>query len=198
MVTSVLLPKSKTIRELENIFREMLCLIFRIDTDDPGRIQFGWSRKDESVPKVYDGNVCYIMLTPIDDNYNRLRDIRYVDEGGRDMVTYDEHTDVYEVQFVNYGTEAVESAKTIRAGLHSDRVRRFLRIHKIALITDVPAVVRLPEINGGGWTNRADLRARFNVFVRLVDEMKTYERVRAEVITEDGNRRKFEVGNEFY
>ena len=193
MVTLGLSPNSKTIRELEDIFREMLRLILRFDVDDPDRVWFSWNRKGESVPVIKGGNACYVALTPIDDNYNRLRDIRHVDEGIRDMVTYDEHTDVYEVHFVNYGPEAYESARAIRDGLFTDRVRRHLRLHDIALITDVPAIIRLPELHGADWANRADLKARFNVFVRLVDEMLTYERVRAEIVTEDGNRRKFEV-----
>ena len=192
MGMSGLLPNSKTIQELSDIFREMLRLILRFDAGDRNRVAFSWNSKGESVP-VVKGNVCYVALTPVDDNYNRLRDIRYVDEGERDLVAYDEHTDVYEVHFVNYGPEAFESARAIRNGLFTDRVRRHLRLHDMALITDVPAVIRLPELHGADWANRADLKARFNVFVRLVDEMMTYERVRAEVVTEDGNRRGVEV-----
>ena len=148
-----------------------------------------------SVPKQ--GGACYIQLTPQDDSYNRQRDIQYLQNSKSiDMTAIDEHTDIYEVLFINYGADALTNAQKIRNGLFTDSTRRFFRLRGFALIADVPAIRRVPELTGGSWISRADVSARFNHFVRLIDTMPTFEHFGVVIEQDSGRNKQFETNRD--
>jgi len=139
-------------------------------------------------------DVCYITITPKDDAYDRQREIRYLnDRSSADMFAVDEHTDVYQVVFTSYGLGAFDCARAIRDGLFHRNTRRFLRLNRWALITDVAAIRRAPELVNAQWVNRVDVSADFNSLVRLVDTIGTIERVGITIKQENGNERTFET-----
>ena len=182
----------KSIVEVEDMFVQLTCRILGINESSiNGRIRIGWSsnvdEKVMSAPNLKTNeDVCYIRITPEEDAYDRQRHIRYVHEGGENMTAIDEHTDVYSVLFINYGVNACEKAKTIKSGLFRDETRRFLRLNHFALVTNVPAIRRVPELSGGNWINRADVSAVFNQFVRLVGSMKTIEQIGIDTVPDGG------------
>jgi len=175
----------KTITEIEDLFREVVCMIFGITPDENHkRIRFPWGSALDtlwgptSVPDWQrNEDVCFIYALPMDDTYNRQRDRRNVDRGGRDLVAIDEHTDVHNMLFVNYGPNAYGYARKIRDGLFLDDVRRLLRRNHFYLVPNIPAPRRAPELVNGEWWNRVDVNVPFNQFVRLESVMTTIEKV---------------------
>ena len=174
----------KTIDGIEDIFREVVLMILKLDpNENHERVRFPWgsnlsSETNSSAPSWNKGeDICFIYVLPQDDFYNRQRNRRYVDRGGRDLVEIEEYTDVHHVNFVNYGPSAYECARAIRDGLFAHEVRRFLRKNDFSLVTDVPAIRRLPELVQGEWHNRADISASFNEFVRRESEMPIIEEI---------------------
>jgi len=187
-----------SITQIEDMFRSIVCRLLGVDADDGGRVRFVWGsdvdRNSKSAPNLATTqDVCYIQITPQDDNFNRLRTIRYIDMGGVDLTAIDEHTDVHSVLFINYGTNAYDNARRIRNGLYSNDVRRTLRLNNFALVTDAPAIRRVPEIVNANWINRVDVSATFNQFVRLVGVMETIERVGVDIVQESGRAHSFET-----
>ena len=182
----------KSIVEIEEMFRQILCDLFGLDVENSGdRIRFVWGSNidvaSQSAPNLFtEKDICFIQPLPEDNAYNRQRDIRYIHESGDDMTAVDEHTDVHNVLFINYGPNAYEFARKIRNGLHRDNIRRFLRLNKFALVTDVPAIRRVPELVNANWVNRADVSAVFNQFVRITGTMRTIEQVGVRPIIEPG------------
>jgi len=189
----------KSITEIEEMFGQIACDILGV-TNNNGRVRGVWGSgvdtPDGSKSVANLGttkDLCYVQVTPQDDAYNRQRQIRYIDRGGIDLIAVDEHTDVHNVLFVNYGANAYDCARAIRNGLFHDRTRRFLRLNHFALVTDVPAIRRVPELVNASWVNRVDVSAVFNQFVRLVGAMKTIEGVNVTIRQENGRERNFEV-----
>ena len=181
----------KSIEEIEDLLAQVVCMILRIDKDNiNGRVRTVWGSnvdsKSMSAPnQKTTEDICYIQITPEDDAYNRQRHIRYVYLGGEDMASVDEHTDVYSVLFINYGLKAFDCARNIRDGLFKDKVRRFLRLNFFPLITDVPAVRRVPELVNGNWINRVDVSAKFNQYVRLIGTIGTIEKIGVTHVTDN-------------
>ena len=180
----------KSIKEIEDMFIQAACMILGIDKDNiNGRIRIAWGSNVDaeimSAPKPAGAkDVCYIQITPEDDAYNRQRHIKYVHLGGDGMTWVDEHTDVHNVLFINYGLNAFDCARRIRNGLHRDDIRRFLRLSFFHLVTDTPAPRRVPELENGSWANRADASAKFNQYVRLTGTIGTIEQIGVAPVTE--------------
>ena len=175
---------SKSILEIQRIFRLVVCEIWGIAYEQSySRIRFPWGSQVDtpggtgSAPDwTRDEDVCFIYALPHDNSYNRQRDRRYEHRGSRDLVALDEHTDVHHMMFSNYGPNAYDCARRIRDGLFLDETRRILKQNHFAIITDTPAIRRVPELVNGEWWNRVDAVAAFNEFVRLESKMRTFER----------------------
>ena len=182
----------KSIEEIEDIFRLVVLKIFKLDPEakeNQQRVRFPWGSNlgkpnNDIAPllkKIKD--VCVITIIPREDLYNRQRHRRYEDRGERDLTLIEEHTDVHEVTFCNYGENAYECARKIRDGLFDLEIRRFLKQNHFALVTDVPAMRRVPEYFNSQWWNRCDVTVVFNEFVRLENEVKTIESINVQVKT---------------
>ena len=174
----------KTSKDMESIFASVVMTILKLDPNTSHkRVRFPWGSNISSVMNSSapawkkNEDVCFIYALPQDDSYNRQRNRRYVDRGGRDLVEIEEYTDVHYLNFVNYGPKAYECARDIRDGLFRHEIRRLLRENNFFLISDVPAIVRVPELVQGEWWNRVDVSARFNEFVRREYEMPVIEEI---------------------
>jgi len=175
-----------TVKEIEDMFREVLCLIFELDPEaNHKRIRFPWGSNVDTFKTLgsapdwnRDEDVCFIYALPLDDMYNRQRNRRFEHREGRDIVAIDEHTDVHNLLFVNYGPNAYDCARMIRNKIFQSDVRRLLRQNRFHLVTDIPAPRRVPELVNSEWWNRVDVNITFNQFVRLESEATTIERVR--------------------
>jgi len=179
---------TKTVEEMEDIFRLAILKIFELDPSakkNQGRVRFPWGSRlgeqDNDLAPITKNDkgkeICVVTIIPRDDSYNRQRHRRHEDRGGRDLVLVDEHTDVHEVTFCNYGKYAYENARKIRDGLFTPDLRRFLKQNNFALVTDVPAIRRVPELLNNEWWNRCDFTAVFNEYVRLESIAGTIEHV---------------------
>jgi len=193
----------KSVTEMEDMLAEVVCMIWGINKETiNGRIRVIWGSnvdtKSMSSPNLKTTeDICYIHVMPEDDAYNRQRHIQFVHLGGENMAAVDEHTDVHNILFVNYGNNAYDCARKIRNGLYRDDIRRFLRINRFPLVTDTPAIRRVPELVNGNWVNRVDVSAKFNQYVRLITEIGTIEQVGVTPVTdgENGNGNGENGGN---
>ncbi len=173
----------KTAEEIEDLFRLVVLTILKLDPNKNNkRVRFPWGSNLKagigSAPAwKKEEDVCLIYELPQDDGYNRRRNRSYADQGGRDLIAVDEHTDVHYFNFVNYGPNAYEFARDIRDGLFLDETRRLLSKNNFYLVTDVPAIKRIPELWNGEWWNRADISAIFNEYVRRESTMMVIEKV---------------------
>lgn len=178
----------KTIEEIEDIFRVLVLNILKLDpSKSHKRIRFPWGSdlKYSGNTAPYwnrDDDVCTITLLPQDDSYNRNRDRKYIDKGGRDLIQVEEHTDVHHVLFANYGPNAYECARDIRDGLFREDVRRYLKQNNFSLVTDVPSILRIPELVNGEWWNRVDCSAVFNEYVRRETPINAIEEINIKAI----------------
>jgi hypothetical protein len=180
----------KSIEQIEDIFRLVVLKIFKLDPEakeNQQRVRFPWGsnlgKEDNDLAPLLKRikDVCVISIIPREDLYNRQRHRRYEDRGERDLILIEEHTDVHEVTFCNYGEHAYEFARKIRDGLFDLETRRYLKNNNFALVTDVPAMRRVPEYFNNQWWNRCDITVVFNEFVRLESTVKTIESINVQV-----------------
>jgi hypothetical protein len=175
---------TKTANEIEDFFRLLVCTILQLDPEkNHSRIRFPWgSNLAFGIPDAPDWDrmedVCFIYALPYDDPYNKQRNRRNIYIEGPDMIQLDEHTNVHNMLFVNYGPNAYEDARKIRDGMFRNPIRRLLRRNHFALVTDIAAPRRVPELYNNEWWNRVDVNVIFNEFVRLKDEMRTIRHIR--------------------
>jgi hypothetical protein len=177
-------PVIMSVEEMENLFRTVVLTIFHLDPEgNDSRVRFPWSSNiSEPAPGSAPGwnrneDVCFVYSLPLNNSYNMLRDTNYIDEGGMDLTALDEHTDTHRMEFVNYGPHAYDCARDIRDGLFLPSIRRLLALSHFALVTDVPAIMRVPELIDGVWWNRVDVQATFNEFVRRPYDMPTLQKI---------------------
>lgn len=184
----------KTIEEIEDLFRVVVLTILGLDIDtNHKRVRFPWgSNLKAGIGSAPSWNrtedVCVIYALPQDDVYNRTRNRKYEDRGGRDLITVDEHTDIHHMMFANYGPHAYECARDIRDGLFRDDIRRILKKSNFYMVPDVSAIKKVPDIYEGQWWNRVDFSAEFNEYVRRENTMMTIEEIsiKATEVTSNG------------
>lgn len=110
-----------------------------------------WSRTDITV---------FIRVSQLLDNYSALWDIEHVptDDGLRENVSNHE---AFEVSWIIYGTDALETAQKLRYGLLRENIRRELDAAGMAFKTEIRMPAHMPEQDRtGDWWNRYDLNAQ--------------------------------------
>jgi len=116
-----------------------------------------WSRTEETV---------FIRISPMMDEYSRLWDISHTQgsEGYTEDVANHEH---YEVVWICYGLNALETANKLRFGLLRESIRQYLKSESLAFkpVIDVPTRATEQD-RAGDWWNRFDLRAQCYVLSR--------------------------------
>ena len=108
-----------------------------------------WSRTEDTV---------FIRVTQLLDNYSELWDITY---GGTDFDGSVSNHEAYEVSWVVYGLNALETAQKVRYGLLRETIRQELIGAGIAFKPEIRMPNYVPEQDrSGDWWNRYDLQAQ--------------------------------------
>lgn len=116
-------------------------------------------------------NVCFIYVLPDDDAYANQSHISYRNDGAERLTHIDRHTDAYRINFVFYGPDSMEWAKTVKAGIHrQDIMEPLLYQNQLALITTTPRITPARELKDGEWWTRHDLSMQFYHGVRIETE----------------------------
>lgn len=110
-------------------------------------------------------DVCFIQMTPVDDNYGHYVQTELVPIDGNTATVNRTYTDGVRVEWTFYGPNALNNARLIWARLFTDSVKSTLQENNLALVADVPKPIRAPENYNGEWWNRATVYANFNELV---------------------------------
>ncbi len=109
-------------------------------------------------------NVVYYSITPVPDEYDKLIDYTYADNGTPNTSTESAfYTRVIECAWVIYGANSFDIADTLRFGMLQPSIRETMAEENVFVIPLIdPATLNREQINGQ-WYNRSDLRIKFNV-----------------------------------
>lgn len=144
----------------------MLCL--DLDPDDPSdavqrRVRRSWPASDAGNSDWgREENVVFLRLSPGQDSYGNLRDIRHeFDPETGELTEVVRYHRSWRIHWVCYGPDSDGSADAIRAGILRDGMRGLLRRYRVAIQPGIPEPVRVPEQDGAGaWWERCDLTAQ--------------------------------------
>lgn len=130
-------------------------------------------------------SVIYFNVSPVDNPYDKQRDITYTEGNPTYAEETIRYTRVMQVDWSIYAPNAYDIADIIRVAILTDRIRDMLAPHAIYPITDIRAPQRVPYPFNAQWWERVDLSVLFNVYTTRSGQVPLLES--AEVtVTESG------------
>ncbi|NHN33541.1 phage neck terminator protein [Paenibacillus agricola] len=153
-----------SMKDIEDVFWDMSTRMLGLNPAAPAnqkRVRVSWPEKGAPAWKREE-NIAFISVEPDDDPYTRQMDVEYseidADNANRAM----SYTRVHRVSWICYGPSSFGDTDLIRSSLFKPEYTMALAAVNMALITDVSAPRRSPELFGGQWWERSNFSARFN------------------------------------
>jgi hypothetical protein len=159
----------------------MLGLPVPQSTTDPvyERVRIGWQQQGQPFETI-DEDIITLRCVEVDDLYNRVRDVSYVQNN---FVKLTQYTRVWQVFWVVYGPNSFDNCRRLRSRLFDQDIHDIFSSSLLYLVTDPAAPTRVPEEHDGQWWERVDFWAKFNEFV--TEEYGSQAVLSAEVIVID-------------
>lgn len=151
--------------QLENFFVSLTLQIWGLDpTTNPSRVRVGWPTSGSPGWKI-DEDVAFIMLTYEDDPITNQVEKTYTEQDQDNAYEISNNIDVLRVNWVLYGPNSFDDARSLRFGLLNSITKDSLEQNNLALILQLPMPQRSPELFDGQWWERTSFAARFNEHV---------------------------------
>lgn len=156
-----------TLKELENAFYNLTCLVLGIDpldTANASKVRIAWPTGGAPSWGI-DEDVVFIRITAVDNKLTRNQDILFT---GNDPIWAAQetgYTRVHKVDWTLYGPNSYDNADLIRYNIFNQIYTTKLKADNLFLITDVPMPQRAPELFSGQWWERTEFYAEFNELV---------------------------------
>ena len=174
-----------TLRQLEDIFRNLTCTILGLDPTDPlnaGKVRIAWPSGSGAPAWKITDDVVFLRIAPYNDPYAQQMGTIYTAGSSDTSNVETAYTRVYSVYWIVYGPNSFDNVETIRNGLYSSD----LSASNLYVVLDMPVPIRDPEIFDGRWWERSDLSARFNELVQRQGIVPTISSVNIQIKTEEG------------
>jgi hypothetical protein len=176
--------KYLTISQLNSLFWDLTVQMLDLDINNPATqsaVRISWPIDGAPAWEITD-NITFIKVLFDDDEYNRIRDVEYIDiVGDTNNVTQStSYTKVLRIMWSFFGPDAEDRAQTIRDQLFYQDIHDVLAINDIYMITDVVEPIRAPELYETRWWERVDMFVRFNelitrnITVPVINEVNIY------------------------
>lgn len=151
--------------EIENAIWRVTMKILGYDPDSASqdvqsRVRISWPLSDSGNPNwSRHETTVFIRLATLADEYSQLWDITYSDDG--QFTENVANHRAFEVSWIVYGVEALETAQKLRYGLLRESIRQELNGSNMAFKSVVRMPVHMPEQDrAGDWWERYDLTAQ--------------------------------------
>lgn len=158
-----------TISELETAFWTITMTMLGYDPASTssnilGKVRTDWPTLGQPEFDVTE-DLVFLKVVPVDDNYNRIRDMSWVptDSTGVTLAETYTYTRVIGVSWICYGPNSNEAAQTIRNKMFY--ATDVLDGYGLYLIPDTAEPQRAPEEFNQLWWERTDLFMKFNTLV---------------------------------
>lgn len=156
-----------SITQIEDFFANLTLQILGLDPlakSSQSRVRIGWPTKGAPAWKREE-DVAFLLINYDDDPITRQVDISYTESAPDVAIRSSSYTRVLQVSWVFYGPNSFDDADRIRHGLFLPLSTDALKANNMALILDMTAPIRSPELFNGQWWERTSFYARFNELV---------------------------------
>lgn len=154
-----------TVRQIEDFFVSLTYQILGIDpaTLQPNQapVRVEWPTGGAPGWKI-DEDVTFVMVNYDDDAITRQIEVDYQPIDDQNAYRSHSSTRVLRINWICYGPNSFDHANTIRSGIFLPDISKLLADSNLALIFDLPAPIRAPELFNGQWWDRTSFYARFN------------------------------------
>ncbi|MFC3768364.1 hypothetical protein [Paenibacillus sp. GCM10012303] len=175
-----------TLQEAEDLFWSLTLQTLGLNPAAPAsqkRVRIGWLTKGAPAWKI-DEDVAFLLLNYNNDPINRQVDVAYLNQGTNYAKRVQSYTRVLTVTWVCYGPSSFDDADKIRSELFHPRTKETLLRSNLAMILDVEAPIRTPELFGGQWWERTTFSARFNELVTRSSDVAYIESANVQIVKE--------------
>jgi hypothetical protein len=167
-----LVPKQTEIA-MQALTIQLLGLPIPVSPTDPAysTVRTGWQTLGQPAPKLPLEDVVFVRCTPVDDQYNRGRDVDPLPNDSLTVGQVSTYIRVWETMWSIYGPNSFDNARKIKSGLFTQALHDAFAVLNLnlVLITDPAEFRRVPFELGGEWCERVDFEARFNEQVNEVE-----------------------------
>lgn len=167
-----------TLKELEDLFFEWTCYMMGLDStkeENQSKVRIAWPISGAPTWSI-DEDVCFIRVTPIDDNYARTLDrVTLEIPNSENMKKETGYTRVIKIDWCFYGPNSFDIADKVRFKIFDHDLNEKYRKEHLGLVTDVSMPQRVPELYNNQWWDRTDFTARFNELVVRRSEIPTFD-----------------------
>lgn len=176
--------KYLTISQLNSIFWNITVQMLGLDINNPATnsaVRISWPIDGAPAWQITD-NVTFIKVLLDDDEYNRIRDVEYINipNDTNNITQATSYTKVLRIMWTFYGPDSEDRSQTIRDQLFYQDIHDTLSLNDIYMITDVVEPVRAPEFYDTRWWERVDMFVRFNelitrnITIPVINEVNVY------------------------
>lgn len=153
-----------SITQTEDLFQNLTLRMLGLNPAakvSQSRVRIAWPADGAPAWKRTD-DVAFLMVNYDDDSINRQMDVAYLNKDAENANRVMSYTRVVRVTWISYGPNSFNDMDAIRSGLFLPQFLDQLAANNLALITDVAAPMRSPELFNGQWWDRTSFYARFN------------------------------------
>lgn len=157
-------------------------------------VRAGWQTQGQPSSSV-NQDVCYVLCTPLDSPYSRLRDQHPLPAQGNTIQLQDIYTRRWKLVITFYGPNSLDNARAVESGLLSiPYVDYYLSSFNLYIDPSIDEPLRVPEEFGAGqWWERVDFSAEFNEQITETLTIGTVGSVEVKLYTKDGEIVDFTV-----
>jgi len=156
-------------------------------------VRKSWQAEGAPATKRTD-DVCYIRVYPENNDYNKLRELKYSAINDASVNQATSYTRVLQVTWIFYGPNSYDNAQTVRDSLFSDNIADELEAKNVYFMPDIDDCTRAPELFDGQWWERTDLKAYFYELVTKNITVATVGKVTVDI--SNGSRETSAVSEE--
>jgi hypothetical protein len=173
------------LRSIEDLIRDATYELLGVANNNANksRVRIAWPTNGAPSWKITD-NVIYLRVYPVDEQYNRLKDIKYRPNNETSIIQEESYTRVIAVDWILYGPSSFEDADTIRNEISKIET---LTQNNVFLVYSRTAPVRMPELFNGQWWERSSLTMYFYEQVTREHTVPSISGVQVIIKTEKGD-----------
>lgn len=153
-----------TLKQIEDLFQGITMQILGIDPAiavNQNKVRIAWPVGGAPAWKITE-DIIFVRVTSNNDPIIQQRDIEYTPYDTNNSNRKASYTRNHTVQWTCYGPNSFDNVDKIRNGIFLLANKETFDINNLALVTDVSAPTRAPELFNGQWWDRSDVQANFN------------------------------------
>lgn len=163
--------------QLEDLMREIVLTALNTPKEKQDSfVRFTWPENNQPGWKRTQ-DLCFVQVVPQQSDVERQRNAAW---DGAAVNRWSMR--VIGVSFLFYGPHAWDNAVELRYRLFDDAAQGLLRQNRMALVTDIGAPVRAPELFNAQWWDRADLFAQFNETITETSPFTPMDSAQIEIV----------------